>query len=46
MRENSLSAEIELDESDLEGINRILETFEVKGGRYMAVMDGLQAGRV
>jgi len=42
VRENSRSAEIDLDEKDLEGINRVLATFEFNGGRYMAAMDGLQ----
>ncbi len=42
MRENTESAKIKLSEHDLDGINKILSTFELKGGRYMDAMSGMQ----
>jgi pyridoxine 4-dehydrogenase len=34
VKQNSESADIKLSDEDLKEINRILDTFEVKGGRY------------
>jgi len=39
VKQNTEAVNIKLSEADLEGVNAILEKFEVKGGRYMAGPD-------
>jgi hypothetical protein len=45
VKENTEAGNIKLSEDDLKGINETLAKFEVKGGRYPAMMDGMQVSR-
>jgi hypothetical protein len=41
VKQNTEAASIKLSDADLEGVNAILEGFEVKGGRYPEHSSGL-----